>query len=110
VKHAHYHWRFLAEGHLNRPRGLDRIGLLPVMLGQIDVGKVGRGIRLQRGGKERCCKKAGHKWQAGILVRISYRVGALQMKIVSQVASWRNRCTITAVFEVKKGDSCRVSK
>ena len=28
------------------------------------------------GGKERCCKKAGHKWQAGILVRSHIELGA----------------------------------
>jgi len=41
VRRARYHRRFPAEGHSNRLRGLDRIGLLPIMPGQIDVGKVG---------------------------------------------------------------------
>jgi hypothetical protein len=64
---------------------LGRIALLSVPTGQMDGGQVSSGTRLQR--VERCCK---------------YRFGALQMKLVHNVASRRNGGTVAAIFEAKK--------
>jgi hypothetical protein len=62
------------------------------------------GIGLQRVGVRRGVAKVGHKWGSSeMLVRIAYRLGALQMKIISQYCDQWKRCTLRAVFGSQKG-------
>lgn len=105
VKHARYYWLLLVEGHLTRRR-------FGAMLGRIALS-VPTGWRMVfkpvsesacRGLDEERCARVSQKGTILSCVGMGRRLlgEALQMLIFSHVASRRNRCTIVAVFEVKK--------
>jgi hypothetical protein len=89
VKHARYCWQLLAEGHLNRRQfgamlGPDRAATATDGIESYWVKSAAASGRQQVGGRRGVAKVAEYRAISEMLVRIAYRFGSLQMKIITQ--------------------------